>query len=75
MAAKIDVTSEAEWVGLIAKTVTTYSRLDILVNNAGISVDEAHFRPDRCSASANRTVAVLGSPRSARVCCGAVRWR
>src|ERR1700758_438527 len=37
MAAKIDVTSEAEWMGLIAKTVTTYGRLDILVNNAGIS--------------------------------------
>src|ERR1700736_308547 len=36
-AAKIDVTSEAEWVGLIAKTVATYGRLDILVNNAGIS--------------------------------------
>ena len=37
IAAKIDVTSEAEWMGLIAKTVTTYGRLDILVNNAGIS--------------------------------------
>ncbi len=36
-AAKIDVTSEAEWAGLIAKTVATYGRLDILVNNAGIS--------------------------------------
>ena len=36
-AAKIDVTSEAEWAGLIAKTVATYDRLDILVNNAGIS--------------------------------------
>ena len=37
IAAKIDVTSEAEWIGLIAKTVVTYDRLDILVNNAGIS--------------------------------------
>src|SRR6266446_4891594 len=37
MAAKIDVTSESEWVGLIAKAVTTYGKLDILVNNAGIS--------------------------------------
>jgi NAD(P)-dependent dehydrogenase (short-subunit alcohol dehydrogenase family) len=37
MAAKIDVTSEAEWEGLIAKTVATYGRLDVLVNNAGIS--------------------------------------
>jgi NAD(P)-dependent dehydrogenase (short-subunit alcohol dehydrogenase family) len=36
-AAKIDVTSESEWVGLIGKTVSTYGRLDILVNNAGIS--------------------------------------
>ena len=37
-AAKIDVTNEAEWIELIAKTVATYGRLDILVNNAGISV-------------------------------------
>jgi NAD(P)-dependent dehydrogenase (short-subunit alcohol dehydrogenase family) len=37
MAAKIDVTSEAEWIDLIAKAVATYGRLDILVNNAGIS--------------------------------------
>jgi NAD(P)-dependent dehydrogenase (short-subunit alcohol dehydrogenase family) len=36
-AAQIDVTSEAEWIGLIAKAVATYGRLDILVNNAGIS--------------------------------------
>ncbi len=36
-AAKIDVTSEPEWVALIGKAVSTYSRLDILVNNAGIS--------------------------------------
>src|SRR3954469_14768345 len=37
IAAKIDVTSEPEWVALIGKTVATYGRLDILVNNAGIS--------------------------------------
>ena len=37
VAAQIDVTSEAEWAGLIAKVVATYGRLDILVNNAGIS--------------------------------------
>ena len=37
MAAKIDVTTESEWVGLIAKAVATYGKLDILVNNAGIS--------------------------------------
>src|SRR5215471_12419181 len=37
IAAKIDVTSESEWVGLIAKAVATYGKLDILVNNAGIS--------------------------------------
>src|SRR6266481_3415958 len=35
--AQIEVTSEAEWAGLIAKTLATYGRLDILVNNAGIS--------------------------------------
>ena len=37
MAAKIDVTSESEWMDLISKVVATYGRLDILVNNAGIS--------------------------------------
>jgi NAD(P)-dependent dehydrogenase (short-subunit alcohol dehydrogenase family) len=37
ISAKIDVTSEAEWTGLIAKTLAAYGRLDILVNNAGIS--------------------------------------
>lgn len=36
-AAKIDVTSEAEWRDLIAKALASYGRLDILVNNAGIS--------------------------------------
>lgn len=36
-AARIDVTSEPEWVALIGKTVATYGRLDILINNAGIS--------------------------------------
>jgi NAD(P)-dependent dehydrogenase (short-subunit alcohol dehydrogenase family) len=37
LAATIDVTSESEWVALIAKTLASYGRLDILVNNAGIS--------------------------------------
>ena len=37
MAAKIDVTSESNWMDLIGKVATTYGRLDILVNNAGIS--------------------------------------
>jgi NAD(P)-dependent dehydrogenase (short-subunit alcohol dehydrogenase family) len=37
IAARIDVTSESEWVALIGKTAATYGRLDILVNNAGIS--------------------------------------
>jgi NAD(P)-dependent dehydrogenase (short-subunit alcohol dehydrogenase family) len=37
IAAKIDVTSEAEWGGLIATAVAAYGRMDILVNNAGIS--------------------------------------
>src|SRR4051794_5249452 len=36
-AAKIDVTSEPEWLALIGKTVSAHDRLDILVNNAGIS--------------------------------------
>ena len=35
--ATIDVTSEPEWVALIAKTLASYGRIDILVNNAGIS--------------------------------------
>ncbi len=37
IAAIIDVTSEADWTALIAKTSAAYGRLDILVNNAGIS--------------------------------------
>jgi cyclopentanol dehydrogenase len=37
MAAKIDVTNEADWIDLIAKAVAIYGRLDISVNNAGIS--------------------------------------
>src|SRR6516162_7220392 len=37
ISAKIDVTSEAEWVGLFGKTLAAYGRLDVLVNNAGIS--------------------------------------
>jgi len=36
-AAAIDVTSEAQWAELIAKSVALHGRLDILVNNAGIS--------------------------------------
>jgi NAD(P)-dependent dehydrogenase (short-subunit alcohol dehydrogenase family) len=36
-AAALDVTSEAAWVELIARTVDRHGRLDILVNNAGIS--------------------------------------
>lgn len=37
IAATIDVTSEPDWVALIAKTLASYGRIDILVNNAGIS--------------------------------------
>jgi NAD(P)-dependent dehydrogenase (short-subunit alcohol dehydrogenase family) len=37
IAATIDVTSESEWVALIAETLASYGRIDILVNNAGIS--------------------------------------
>jgi len=46
MAAKIDVTRESEWVGLIAKAVAIYGKLDILVNNAGIS--GSSVRKGRC---------------------------
>ena len=37
MFVKTDVTSEADWKALIAKTIAAYGKLDILVNNAGIS--------------------------------------
>ena len=37
MAARIDVTSESEWMDLIAKALAAHGKLDILVNNAGIS--------------------------------------
>ena len=33
-AAKIDVTSEADWIGLIAKAMAIYGRLDILASRA-----------------------------------------
>lgn len=33
-----DVTDEAGWADVIAKTVEAYGRLDVLVNNAGIAV-------------------------------------
>jgi NAD(P)-dependent dehydrogenase (short-subunit alcohol dehydrogenase family) len=37
MFVRTDVTSEADWKALIAKTLEAYGRIDILVNNAGIS--------------------------------------
>jgi NAD(P)-dependent dehydrogenase (short-subunit alcohol dehydrogenase family) len=37
IAARIDVTSEPDWLALIGRTIATFGRLDILVNNAGIS--------------------------------------
>jgi NAD(P)-dependent dehydrogenase (short-subunit alcohol dehydrogenase family) len=43
LAATIDVTSESEWVALIAKTLASYGRLDILVNNAGININDRHW--------------------------------
>src|SRR5258705_12042106 len=46
IAAEIDVTSEAEGGGLIAKTVAAYGRLDILVNNAAVSASSGGS-PDR----------------------------
>lgn len=33
----LDVTSEAEWIKVIAETVSRFGRLDVLVNNAGSS--------------------------------------
>jgi NAD(P)-dependent dehydrogenase (short-subunit alcohol dehydrogenase family) len=58
-ATKIDVTSEAEWIDLIANAVASYNRLDILVNNASISGSSvwpgcrptSGFRPTSCGAS------------------------
>ncbi|MBX6374180.1 MAG: glucose 1-dehydrogenase [Acetobacteraceae bacterium] len=37
MFVRADVSSEADWHALIARTLETYGKLDILVNNAGIS--------------------------------------
>ena len=37
MFVRTDVTSEADWRSLIARTIETYGRLDILVNNAATS--------------------------------------
>ena len=34
----LDVTSEAQWREVVARTVETYGRLDILVNSAGVGV-------------------------------------
>ena len=35
--ARLDVTDEGQWEGIVRDTVAAYGRLDILVNNAGIS--------------------------------------
>ena len=64
-AAKIDVTSEAEWKSLIDKTRAAYGRLDILVNNAGISGSSVGD-PDGLEGwhriiSVNRTSVFLGT--------------
>ena len=32
----LDVTSEADWLGAVGKTESTFGKLDVLVNNAGI---------------------------------------
>lgn len=34
---KLDVTSEADWDGVVSETLAAHGRLDILVNNAGVS--------------------------------------
>jgi len=69
IAAKIDVTSESEWVGLIAKAVATYGKLDILVNNAGISGSSVGD-PDRLEGwdriiAVNQTSVFLGTKLAA----------
>jgi len=38
IAARLDVTSEAEWGRVIEKTMENFGRLDILVNNAGVII-------------------------------------
>jgi NAD(P)-dependent dehydrogenase (short-subunit alcohol dehydrogenase family) len=45
IATKIDVTSEPEWVGLIAKAMATYGKLDILVNDAGLIEPDPPYPP------------------------------
>jgi len=69
VAAKIDVTSESEWVVLIAKAVATYGKLDILVNNAGISGSSVGD-PDRLEGwhriiAVNQTSVFLGTKLAA----------
>ena len=69
MAAKIDVTSESEWMELIGKVVATYGRLDILVNNAGISSSSVGD-PDGLDGwhriiAVNQTSVFLGTRRAA----------
>jgi len=68
-AAKIDVTSEPEWVAVIGKTVSPYRRLDILVNNAGISGSSVG-EPDGLEGwnriiAANQTSVFLGTKLAA----------
>jgi 3(or 17)beta-hydroxysteroid dehydrogenase len=36
IAARLDVTSEADWARIIKTTVDTFGKLDVLVNNAGV---------------------------------------
>lgn len=40
LALKLDVTSEADWKDVIAKTKETFGKIDVLVNNAGIATEK-----------------------------------
>lgn len=64
----LDVTKEAEWSAVIAKTVARFGRLDVVVHNAGMSgphgrarVDEATEEGWQLVMDVNATSAFLGT--------------